>query len=176
MSNATGFSLNDREMSAEPLHYTMCGLNDIYLLNGFKRHTTPYGTGVAVEKADALHMEIGDYLIKHRKVLGPKDVKFLRKNMNFTQEDLARCLGVTSQTVARYEKGSTEISGPADRMIRLVYAFHLLPEEERARVMEELMEAANKLDDMDETGDDPVYFGNTPLGWDQTNYDAFCIR
>src|SRR5687767_3499565 len=105
MNTAVKFCFKDREVSAEPFHYKMSGLDDVYLLNGFHVHVTPHGSGVSVERADELHRAIGLYLVKHRKVLGPKDVRFLRKDMSMTQEDLSQCLGVTSQTVARYEKG-----------------------------------------------------------------------
>lgn len=175
MSTPARFSLKDREMRAEPLHYKMCGLDDIYLLNGFTRHKTPHGNGVAIEKADELHHAIGLHLIKNRKVLSPKDVKFLRRNMDLTQEELGGCLGVTDQTIARYEKGTTEIPGPADRMIRVVYALHLIPEDERSRVIEELMAAVKVMRSLDETADEPVYFGNTPMGWDKATYASCCV-
>jgi len=167
MNTAIKFCLRDREVSAEPFHYKMSGLDDVYLLNGFKVHTTPYGRGVSIENADELHRAIGLHLIQHRKVLSPKDTKFLRKSMKLTQEQLADCLGVTSQTVARYEKGQTEIPGPADRLLRLFYAIHLIPEGDRARVIKEIMDSMRELEEVDETVDAPVYFGATPEGWDK---------
>jgi len=167
MTEAARFCLKNREMSAEPLHYTMCGLDDIYLLNGFKIHETAHGRGVAVENTDNLYKVIGIHLITCRKVLGPKDVKFLRKNMKFTQEELAVHLGVTSQTVARYEKGLTDIPGPVDRLLRVCYAYNLLPPEQKAAMIEELMVTMKNMEGMDETGDDPVYFGSTGIDWNQ---------
>jgi transcriptional regulator with XRE-family HTH domain len=165
--SAARFRLQHEEISAEPFHYKMCGLDDVYLLNGFKVHDTKYGSGVAIDNADGLHRAIGLYLIRNRKVLGPKDVRFLRKNMNYTQEDLASELGVTSQTVARYEKGSTEIPTPVDRLLRLQYVLHLLPEDARLEVMSEVTSFFKESTRIDETGDEPVYFGTTPRGWDK---------
>jgi len=165
MTTAIKFCLQDREASTEPLHYKMCGLDDVYLMNGFKVHETAYGRGVAVENADELHRAIGMYLVRHRKVLSPKEFKFLRKSIKLTQEDLAECLGVTSQTIARYEKGQTEVPGPADRLTRMIYVIHLIPEPDRARVIKEIMDSVREMGEMDETIDDPVYFDSTSEGW-----------
>jgi transcriptional regulator with XRE-family HTH domain len=41
--------------------------------------------------------------------------------MDETQADLADELGVSDQTVARWEKGQVELPGPADYLIRLLY-------------------------------------------------------
>lgn len=167
MKTGIKFRFGDQDVSAQPFHYKMCGLDDVYLLNGFKIHETAHGTGVAVEKADELHLAIGLHLISHRKVLSQKDFKFLRKNMRMTQEGIAEALGVTSQTVARYEKGQTEIPGPVDRLMRVVFALHLIPEAERTRVLQEVLDAMRELEEMDETMDEPVYFGATADGWDK---------
>ena len=166
MSTGARFCLGDREKRPEPFHYTMCGLDDIYLLSGFEIHETAYGRGVSIERADELHKAIGRYLILHRKVLGPKDIRFLRKNLNMTQDELSKYLGVTGQTVARYEKGQTEIPGPADKLIRVLYAVYLLPAEARAKIAEEILKTQSGLDDIDETEDAPIYFGATERGWD----------
>ena len=175
MTAAIRFCLHDREISAEPFHYKMSGLDDVYLLNGFKVHSTSYGRGVSVEKADELHQAIGSYLIRHRKVLSPKDFKFLRKTMKLTQDELADCLGLTSQTVARYEKGQTEIPGPADKLTRFLFAFSLVSEGERAKIMREIMDVTRELQDVDETVDAPVYFGATASGdWDRA--DPFPVK
>ena len=40
-------------------HYTGCGLDNIYLANGFERKVTPYGEGVSIADADGLHEAIG---------------------------------------------------------------------------------------------------------------------
>ena len=45
-------------MTNEPYHYTECGLDYVWLRNGFKRHETPYGSGVAITEADQLHKVI----------------------------------------------------------------------------------------------------------------------
>ena len=38
-----------------PFHYTMSGLEDVWLLNGFAIEHTCYSEGVRIEDADGLH-------------------------------------------------------------------------------------------------------------------------
>ena len=104
-----------------PYHYTECGLDTVYLANGFTHHATPYGPGVAIDDVDGLHRAIGRHLVHGRRPLAGREVRFRRKELDISQEGLAALLGCTAQTVARWEKGETEIPGAADRLLRLLY-------------------------------------------------------
>lgn len=117
-----GYVLTGREMASEPYHYTQCGLDDIYLLNGVTRHKTPHGEGVSVEKADELQEAIALSLCMDKAFLTGKEFRFLRKLMDLSQAELATLYGCNVQAVARWEKGQTAINGAADRLIRVLYA------------------------------------------------------
>jgi DNA-binding transcriptional regulator YiaG len=108
------------ECDKEPYHYTECGLDDVYLLSGYEIEDTEYGQTVSVKDADALHVAIGVYLATQTKVLSGKELRFLRKQMDLTQAELGQSIGVSDQSVARWEKEQCEI-GPADALIRLLY-------------------------------------------------------
>jgi DNA-binding transcriptional regulator YiaG len=167
-SDTAQFFLSGRETVDEPYHYKTCGLDDVYLLNGFKYHDSEYGEGgISVENAEELHKAIGMHLIMHKKALSPKEIKFLRKTMNVTQEELGGYLSVTGQTVARYEKGETD-PGPADKLIRFAFAFSLLPEKERAKLLEKVMKAQERLRKTDEAAPTALYFTASETGWDLT--------
>src|SRR4030095_4658011 len=84
-------------------HYTLCGLDNIWLVNGYKHHDTAYGPGVAVEDVDGLHRAIATDLICGKRDLSGKELRFLRKGLDLSQEGLAMLLGTTAQTVARWE-------------------------------------------------------------------------
>jgi DNA-binding transcriptional regulator YiaG len=130
----------DDTESKPPLHYTECGLDDVYLLSGYTRVKTPYGTGISVKDADELHKAIGCNLATEKKVLNAKELRFLRKHMELTQSDLGRFLGLSSQQVARWEKGVSEISGPADLLVRALFLEHIggkLNLQELANALEE---------------------------------------
>lgn len=133
------FRIDGRECEPEPLHYTACGLDDVYLLNGFTVEETDYGRGIAVDDVAGLHVAIGLHLVLHRKALSPKEFRFLRKQLDLTQDELAAQLGVTGQTVARWEKGETEVSGPADRLLRLFYVLSLVPRKQRVRLLKDVI-------------------------------------
>ena len=115
-----GFAVEGLPHEAKPLHYTQCGLPDVWLLNGFCRRETPYGDAVSVENIDGLHRAIALYLVQKKAELTGCEVRFLRKRLGKTQGELATLLRLDSQTVARWEKDQTDIPGPADLCLRLL--------------------------------------------------------
>ncbi len=120
----TQYAIKGRRKAAKPYHYTECGLDDVYLLNGYKRHQTPYGDGVTVDNADGLYKAIAEYICFNKATLNGKEIRFLRKLLDLTQAELAVWLACDQQTVARWEKGRTTIPGPADRLMRTLYLAH----------------------------------------------------
>lgn len=109
----------------QPLRYTGCGLDDVYLVNGYETHDTGYGSAVSVKDLDGLRRVIGEELVRKRKFLRGKELRFLRTEMDLTQSDLGRLIGYSDQQVARWEKDQSRIPSPANRMIRLLFREHL---------------------------------------------------
>jgi putative transcriptional regulator len=106
----------------ERYHYTECGLDNIYLLNGFSFVETPRGRAVHIQDMKGLHRAIGEMLVSEKKHLAGNEFRFLRHELNMTQANLAALLGVDVQALARWEKKKTEsVPGPAQRVIRLLY-------------------------------------------------------
>jgi transcriptional regulator with XRE-family HTH domain len=164
MTDAKRFMIDGREVVREPYHYRACGLDDVYLLNGFDIEETDYGRGVSVHNVEDLHRAIGRRVISDRKPLSAREFRFLRKQMGFTQEQLAKRLRVDAQTVARYEKDQTAIPGATDAVMRFLYAVLLIPVERR---MEVLIELAEELESRDSNSGQAMYFRQTSHGWDQ---------
>jgi DNA-binding transcriptional regulator YiaG len=155
---AKSFLLRGREVASEPYHYTQCGLDDVYLLNGFIRRETPYGSGVAVEKADELHEAIGRSLCLDKARLNGKEFRFLRKLMDLTQAELSQLFGCDVQAVARWEKGRAALHGAADRLIRVLY----LASRDMDVSASDLLKSVAELD---ESEDDRQVFEETADGW-----------
>ncbi len=104
----------------EPLHYTACGLDNIYLTGGYEVKEIGGETFVSVHDVEDLHMAIATYLAKQRKVLAGPEVRFLRKYLDLTQRELGELLGVSDQSVARYEKAQSTLEGASDALLRLL--------------------------------------------------------
>lgn len=112
------------EADKEPLHYPDCGLDDVYLLSGYEVIKTPYGEGLSIKNLDGLHNAIGCSLARDKKTLSGKELRFLRKHMDLTQSELGKLLGLSSQQVARWEKGESQIKGPAELLLRVLFLEH----------------------------------------------------
>jgi DNA-binding transcriptional regulator YiaG len=104
----------------EPLHYTSCGLDDVYLVGGYSIRQTSYGEAISVDDLDGLHKAIIGYLISKEKILDGKTIRFLRRHLDLTQVELARLMGCDAQQVARYEKNQNKVPGPTDRLLRML--------------------------------------------------------
>jgi DNA-binding transcriptional regulator YiaG len=146
------------EQEKAPLHYTDCGLDGVYLVSGYEIEKTPYGEGLSIKNLDDLHRAIGCYLASQKKALSGKELRFLRKQMNLTQADLGKFIGLSSQQVARWEKGESDISGPADRLVRGLYIQH-------AGGKLDLQKLINALEEFDAPMSEKVIFENTSQGW-----------
>jgi putative transcriptional regulator len=109
-----------RTSVGDPFHYTASGLPNVWLFNGFVREQTPYGAGVRIEDADGLHAALAYALATDKQSFADADLRYLRKHMRLSQKGLARLLGCSDQTVARWEKGKTDIDPAAERLVRLL--------------------------------------------------------
>jgi putative transcriptional regulator len=105
--------------------YRGCGLDDVYLWNGYTHERTPEGDGISIQDVDGLHRAIGTRLVTLKKELNGNELRFLRKEMNLTQTELSRFIGLSSQQVARWEKAHSAISGAADLLLRKLYLEHI---------------------------------------------------
>ena len=108
-------------MNDEKYHYLECGLDDVYLVNGFERFETARGTSVAIKEIDRLHQAIGEHLCRHKKDLSGKEVRFLRREMLMPQAVLAKLLDVAEQTVHRWETEKARMPRASEWLIRLLY-------------------------------------------------------
>lgn len=108
-------------MSHEKYHYLECGLDDVYLVNGFERKESPRGAGIAIRDIDKLHRAIGEYLCLRKKELTGREVRFLRREMLMSQSTLAHLLDVGEQTVHRWENGKSNMPRAAEALLRLMY-------------------------------------------------------
>jgi len=106
-------------------HYTSCGLDNVHLKNGYTLKETPYGPGVSIEDIESLHLAIAADLLRQKTPLTGAQFRFLRKEQDLTQAQMAAILGVTEQTVAAWEKQKrTHVQRMIDIAMRAYYIAH----------------------------------------------------
>jgi DNA-binding transcriptional regulator YiaG len=151
-TNILGFQKADRPaVDGDPLHYTACGLDNVYLLSGFKRETIDGEEYVTIEDMDGLWKAIGLHLVTTRKVLAPKEIRFLRQHMKMTQAELGGRLRVSDQTVARWEKDQCDKDGPADMMLRVLFLGSPVAQPEGNELLREIIKLLDELQERDES-------------------------
>lgn len=144
-------------------HYTECGLENIYLLNGFKFNKTERGIAVSIHDIDGLHKAIGLLLVTSQKTLSAKEIRFLRTELLMSQTSLGRLLGVSEQAVRRWETAKTMIPRPSEYLLRLLYREHVHNQNnEISRLLKEIADLEDKINTKQ------LVFVDTQQGWQAT--------
>lgn len=135
-------------------HYTECGLDNVWLQNGYAEHQTPYGRGVAVSDADQLHQVLAVAIAKKAGRITGQELRFLRSMLDLSQGALGATLGVKDQSISLWERkdsittaaeavvrmlvvekldGNSQIADLLSRIAKLDTAGHFVAKESRAR-------------------------------------------
>lgn len=145
--------------------YKACGLDNVWLVNGFTREMTPYGQSVRLEDEQGLLKALARSIATDKQSMDRKELLFLRKSLGLSQLNLAQLLGCSDQTVARWEKGKTEIDPAAERLIRLIVL-------EWLGDGREIKDALKKLAEQDERLHGRRLLHHDQIGWKQTEKQA----
>lgn len=148
------FFLKGGEVKEKPYRYRACGLDGIYLLNGFVEEDD----AVSISDIEGLHKAIARHLVVNRKALAPKEIRFVRTTMGLTQTELAERLGNNSQSVARWEKGQCDMPGAAEKLLRLMFLASVMTKEEFDTFREFVISKLSELDQMEELRERPAQF------------------
>ena len=130
--------------------YRGAGLDNVYLVNGYKEILCGGEKVVSIEDVAGLHKAIANKLIHKSSGLTGQEFRFLRIEMDLTQNRLARSLGVDEQTVANWEKNVTkQVPGAAERLMRLYASERILNEDgEISMLLEQLADLDHKVIEM----------------------------
>ncbi|MDE1158465.1 MAG: helix-turn-helix domain-containing protein [Neorhizobium sp.] len=161
------FFCGDDAPAARPYHYKECGLDNIYLMNGYTIEEVDGDEYVSVDSVDELWKAIGLNLVTNKKLLSAQEVRFLRGLMDMTQAEVASLLRVEDQTVARWEKGKTNLSGAADVAFRVLFFGCPVAQPEGAKVLSRLLDTIGKLVERDAPPSDDVLFAQTNHVWEK---------
>lgn len=122
-------------------HYVESGLTNVWLRNGFVVKETAYGEAVAITDVKGLHDVIGKSVAEKPAALSGPEFRFLRKELGLSQDSLGEIMGVSSQSVANWEK-SGKVPMVNDRYLRGLYL--------EAKTGEaDLMAAINSINELD---------------------------
>lgn len=123
-------------------HYTDSGLDDVFLVNGYHLHKTPYGEGVSITNTERLHKAIGQSIVERPNRINGAELRFLRLEMELTQRRLAALIDATEQKVRRWELARKKPipDGPADRIVRAIYSEYIGGDGSVRRMVDRLAE------------------------------------
>jgi putative zinc finger/helix-turn-helix YgiT family protein len=77
---------------------------------------------VSIPRIEQLHRLIARLLIEKMTRFTGAEMRFLRKSLGLSSGDFARRMGVTVETVSRWEQNAVPVGPQADRLVRLLVA------------------------------------------------------
>jgi DNA-binding transcriptional regulator YiaG len=106
----------------EMYHYAECGLDYVWLRNGFEYRDTPRGRLVKINDVNGLHAAIAKWIVINPARLRGQEVRFLRSMLSLSQEGFGKLLRQSRPTIARWEGDKNKIIPQgSDDWLRLVY-------------------------------------------------------
>lgn len=124
--------------------YEECGLDNIFLKNGYSMVETPWGQAVAVDNAEGLHLAIGMCLVNSADPLTGQEFRFLRKELGLSQKRFGALLEYSDQSVAGWEKGRSPLPRAVDVVIRALYRESVEGESHLSKILHSLNELDRK--------------------------------
>lgn len=117
-----------------PYHYDLSGVEDVYLTGITVRECPKCHVELPiVPRMGELHRAITQMIIYKPTRLRGDEIRFLRRELNFTVKDFSTLLGMSREHLSRVENGKTRaLSRSADRLARITNA-HVLEKGEDAR-------------------------------------------
>lgn len=109
----------------EPYHYTECGLDNVYLYNIPVVKDIEGEEVICIPKVNKLHKIIAEGIVYKKGALAAKEIRFLRIQIGFTQEDFAALLGKNGLSLGRWERNETKPDTTTDILIRMVAVKYL---------------------------------------------------
>ena len=105
----------------ENYNYAACGLPHVTLVGVEVRRCKACGEHeVVLPKIEQLHQAIALGVVAKRPRLTAPEIRFLRKYLGWSGAGFARHMGVTPESVSRWENDRDPMGAVADRLLRLM--------------------------------------------------------
>jgi DNA-binding transcriptional regulator YiaG len=138
-------------------HYRGALLRNVWLKDGFHTHETKFGVGTSYDDIEGLFSAITLELCLSNHQLNSESVRFLRKRLEMTQDELGIELGCSGQAIAKWEKGEVaSIPMAAARLVRLLALVRISPSISLERAISEYNES---------TPEKMVFTYSSETGW-----------
>jgi len=124
--NRCGVCGEAMETRRENYKYDGSGLDNVTLAGIEVRHCPKCGNRVAlIPEIDGLHKVIAMSLVEKPSRLLPKEIRFLRKWLGLSSQDMAQKIGVDRSTWSKYEsvKDSQPMGRQTERLLRLMVRY-----------------------------------------------------
>ena len=124
-------------------HYTDCGLSKVYLKGIVVHKCTNAGCNeeeITIPNLEELHQLLASKIAAQVNKLSPAEIRFLRTHLGFSGVDFAECIGVSPETISRWEKGTVNMKEASERFLRVLILSKVGP----FRNYEDLKEYASK--------------------------------
>jgi len=110
--------------------YISSGLSKVYL-KGIKLHKcSDKECGeeeVTIPNPEELHQVLAEHVARQNNILLPEEIRFLRTHLGFSGTDFAKVMGVSPETVSRWEKGTVNMKEASERLLRVLILSKLGP-------------------------------------------------
>ena len=102
------------------LHYTLCGLDNVWLASGYQIKVTKYGRAVSIFDTEGLHRLLMMALINKSGLLSGKEFRFLRVQLGLSQQGLGTFLGGLSENAVSLWERKNTVPPIYDHWLRLM--------------------------------------------------------
>ena len=104
----------------ENYRYLACGLPNVTLKGVEVRRCGTCGDHeVVIPRIEKLHEVLAMAIVKQEARLSGAEVRFLRKQLGYSGADFARLIGVSPETVSRWENDKETMGPSAERLLRM---------------------------------------------------------
>lgn len=104
-------------------HYTESGLSKIYLQGIYTYECGNNECGeeeLTIPNIEELHDLIAHNIAFQTNKLLPEEIRFLRTHLGFSGNDFAMKIGVSPETVSRWEKGRVNMKESSEKLLRVL--------------------------------------------------------
>jgi putative transcriptional regulator len=104
-------------------HYITCGLQNVWLSNGYRYGESPYGPTLAIADTPGLTRSIATAVAMKDWPLSRQEIRFLHKHLELSYGDLEPVIGLSAQFIASIARCAPIVDGSTEHEKSLVFRY-----------------------------------------------------